>query len=73
VVPKKMENLLMAGRFMSCTHEAQASIRVMGLASAMGQAMDTVAALSVKERVTSRKLDVRLLQKELERTGVFLR
>jgi hypothetical protein len=29
LVPHKVENLLMAGRFVSCTHLAQASIRVM--------------------------------------------
>ena len=72
LVPKNVENLLMAGRFMSCTHEAQASIRVTGPASVMGQAIGTAAALSIKENVIPRKLSVRLLQRELERAGAFL-
>jgi hypothetical protein len=72
LIPKKVENLLMAGRFMSCTHDAQASIRVMGPASVMGQAIGTAAALSIKEGVTPRKLSVKLLQQELERAGAFL-
>jgi hypothetical protein len=72
LVPKKVENLLMAGRFVSCTHEAQASIRVTGPASVMGQAIGTAAALSIEERVIPRKLDVKLLRRELERAGVFL-
>jgi hypothetical protein len=72
LVPKKVDNLLMAGRFISCTHEAQASIRVMGPASVMGQAIGTAAAISIKENVLPSKLDVRLLQRELKSCGVFL-
>ena len=72
LIPKMMENLLMAGRFMSCTHDAQASIRVMGPACVMGQAVGTAAALSIKEGVTPRKLGVKLLQQELEAAGAFL-
>jgi len=62
----------MAGRFVSCTHEAQASIRVMGPASVMGQAIATAAVLSIKEGISPRKLNVKLLQKELKNAGVFL-
>jgi hypothetical protein len=72
LVPKKIENLLMAGRYVSCTHEAQASLRVMGPAAVMGHAVGTAAALSIKEKVSPRKLNVKLLQKELEKTGAFL-
>lgn len=72
LVPKKVENLLMAGRFISCTHMAQASIRVMGPASVMGQAIGTAAALSIKGEITPRKLNMKLLQRELKSAGVFL-
>jgi hypothetical protein len=72
LVPAKVENLLMAGRFISCTHLAQASIRVMGPASAMGEAIGTAAVLSIKEEVLPRKLDMKLLQRELASAGVFL-
>jgi hypothetical protein len=72
LLPLKVENLLMAGRCMSCTHDAQASVRVTGPASVMGQAIGTASALSIKERVTPRKLEIKLLQRELERAGVFL-
>ena len=72
LVPKKIENLLMAGRYVSCTHEAQASLRVMGPAAVMGHAVGTAAALSIKEKVSPRKLNIKLLQKELEKTGAFL-
>jgi hypothetical protein len=72
LVPVKVENLLMAGRFISCTHIAQAAIRVMGPACVMGQAIGTAAVLSIKEKVLPRKLDVKLLQRELASAGVFL-
>ena len=72
LVPKKVENLLMAGRFVSCNHEAQASARVMGPAVVMGQAIGTAAALSIKKGVSLRDLDVSLLQQELATAGAFL-
>jgi glycine/D-amino acid oxidase-like deaminating enzyme len=72
LVPQKVENLLMAGRFMSCTHEAQASVRVMGPAVVMGQAIGTAAALSIKKGVAPRDLNVDLLQQELVKAGAFL-
>jgi hypothetical protein len=62
----------MAGRFISCTHDAQASIRVMGPASVMGQAIGAAAAISIKENVLPSKLDVKILQRELKSCGVFL-
>jgi len=43
-VPKNVENLLVAGRCISTTHEAQAAIRVIPIVVAIGQA----AALSAK-------------------------
>jgi len=72
LIPRGAENLLMAGRFVSCTHEAQASARVMGPAVVMGQAIGTAAALSIQEGVSPRELDVRLLQAELRKAGAFL-
>jgi hypothetical protein len=72
LIPQTVENLLMAGRFVSCNHEAQASARVMGPAAAMGQAIGTAAALSIKSGVFPRDLDVSLLQQELVRAGAFL-
>jgi len=41
---KDLDNLFMAGRCMSATHEAQASLRVIGTALAMGQAAGLAAA-----------------------------
>lgn len=72
LLPQKIENLLMAGRFVSCTHEAQASARVMGPAVVMGQAIGTAAALSIKKKVSPRKLEVEVLKAELKKAAAFL-
>ena len=72
LIPKQVDNLLMAGRFISCTHEAQASVRVMGPAAVMGQAAGVAAARSIKEKLSPRMLDVVLLQGELRKAAAFL-
>lgn len=72
LVPKGVENLLVAGRCVSCTHEAQAAIRVIPICMAMGQAAGTAAALAVKLKVTPREMDVTPLQKTLRELGANL-
>jgi hypothetical protein len=44
----------------------------MGPAVVMGQAIGTAAALSIKEGVSPRDLDVSLVQQELVKMGAFL-
>jgi hypothetical protein len=72
LVPQGVENLLMAGRFISASHEAQASVRVMGPAVVMGHAAGTAAVLSIKEKVFPRKLNIGILRRELQAAGAFL-
>lgn len=72
LVPQNVEGMLMAGRFISCSHNAQASIRVSGPAAGMGHAVGVAAALAVRARVAPRKVDVAALQQELKKQGAFL-
>ncbi|MEN6439067.1 MAG: FAD-dependent oxidoreductase [Syntrophobacter sp.] len=72
LIPMRVQNLLMAGRFISASHEAQASIRVMGPAMVMGQAIGTAAALSIQRGVAPSVLKVAALQKALQADGAFL-
>ena len=65
IVPLKVENLLVAGRCISVTHEALGSTRVMMQCMSLGEAAGTAAALSIKEDVTPRKLDVQKLRKTM--------
>ncbi len=73
LVPLKVENLLVAGRCLSATHEALAAVRVMAPCMAMGEAAGRAAALSVKDEVTPRQLDVGKLRQELLAAGAYLR
>jgi glycine/D-amino acid oxidase-like deaminating enzyme len=72
LLPRGVENVIMAGRFMSGDHEALASFRVMGPAMVMGHAAGVAGVLSIAERASYRKLNVRLVQEELLRQGAFL-
>jgi len=72
LVPKKIDNLLVAGRCISTTHEANGSTRVMPICMALGQAAGTAAALAVKQNVGPRDVDVSILQKNLSEQGTRL-
>lgn len=51
-----VENLMFAGRNISASHIAFATVRVMGTCGVMGQAVGTAAALMTKYRMTARQL-----------------
>ncbi len=72
LTPLGIDNLLIAGRPISATHEAHSSVRIMPICIAIGQAAGTAAALSVKERTMPRKLDVPTLQSALREQGANL-
>jgi hypothetical protein len=72
LVPLKIENLLVAGRCISTTAMAQSATRLILTCMNMGQAAGTAAALCVKNNVTPRKLDAKLLRETLIKQGVPL-
>ena len=72
LVPADLEGVLVTGRCISTTHEAQGSTRVMGPGIATGQAAGTAAALSVHAGLPVRGIDVSALQGELERAGALI-
>ncbi len=71
IVPKKVDNLLVAGRCISVTHVALGSTRVMPQCGALGEAAGAAAALSLQARCTPRELDVRKLQEHLRSAGAI--
>ena len=73
LVPKGIEDLLVAGRCISTTHEALASTRLTPTVMTLGQAAGTAAALSLQRGVTPRALDPATLRERLIRDGVDLR
>lgn len=73
MVPKAVDNLLVAGRCVSVTHEALGSIRVMLTCMVMGEAAGAAAMLSLREEVPPRELPPDVLQAQLEAQEVILR
>ncbi len=72
LVPKGVDGLLVAGRCVSATSVAAASLRVMPPAMAMGEAAGTAAAMCVKTGVEPRAVDVSKLRSSLVAHGAFL-
>lgn len=72
LVPKAVDNLLVAGRAISGDHVAHAAYRVMPYCFATGQAAGTAAALCLREGVRPRDLHVPLLQGRLVEQGANL-
>jgi hypothetical protein len=70
--PKNVKNLLVAGRCLSASHEALASVRVMATCMAMGQAAGTAAAICLKRGVAQYSIDVKELQTVLKEQGALL-
>ncbi|MFA6568268.1 MAG: FAD-dependent oxidoreductase [Victivallales bacterium] len=67
IVPQKIDNLLVAGRCASCTHEALGSLRVMPQCGVMGQAAGVASVISLRDNVTPRKVNIKKLQAELKK------
>ena len=72
LIAKDLDNLLLAGRCMSCTHEASGCTRVTVQCMITGEASGTAAAMCAKQRVDIRKLDMQELKIQLKRQGVKL-
>ena len=70
---KDFENLLVAGRCISSTHEAHGSTRVSGTAMALGQAAGTAAAVACSEASALRRIAISRLQRRLLDQGVILK
>ncbi len=70
--PKDIENLLVVGRCISCTHEAQASLRVMPIITSIGEAGGCAAALSKARKESLHDVNIDVLKSELRAHGAFI-
>lgn len=73
LLPKGIEGLIVSGRCISATHEAQASLRVTPTVMAIGEASGCLAALSVKLNKKPREVDYRLVQQALLDQGQVIK
>lgn len=65
LLPKGVENLLLAGRNICGTHIAHSSFRVMPICLGTGEAAGTAAALSLQTGVPVKELDVSSIQQKI--------
>ncbi len=72
-LPMEVENLLVAGRCISTTHEAMSAIRVMAPCMAMGEAAGRAAKIAVRDGIPPSEINVAKLQEELLEKGAYLR
>jgi hypothetical protein len=72
LLPQKSENLLVAGRCFSATHDAHASVRSMAQCMAMGQAAGSAAAIAVAGNLAPRDVPVPELRDRLRALGAVL-
>jgi len=72
LIPRRLENLLVAGRCASTTHVAQASTRVIAQAMAMGEAAGVAAGLALASDRSLRSTPIAGIRTELEKRGAVL-
>ena len=69
LVPKEYDNLLVAGRCLSATHEAQAAVRIMPICACLGQAAGTAVSVAHHTGTTVHTVDIKAVQEILKANG----
>lgn len=69
-IPKKIDNLMLAGRNITGNHMAHSSFRVMPICANIGQSVGIAADMCAKRSIVPRMLDVNELQSELRLLGI---
>lgn len=72
LLPKGLDNLIVAGRPISATHEAMSSTRVIPIQMGQAEAAGVAAAMSAQSGVSVKNLDVSALQRRLIAGGMEL-
>ncbi|WP_411679042.1 FAD-dependent oxidoreductase [Clostridium thailandense] len=72
MVPVKIENLLVAGRSFSSTHEANDWSNLIPHCSTLGQAAGVAAAVSLEDNTNVRQVDIKKVQRILKNQNVYL-
>jgi hypothetical protein len=72
LMPRRLENLLVAGRCASTAHVAQASTRVIAQALAMGEAAGVAVGLALDSGRSLRSVPIGAIQAELRKRGALL-
>lgn len=71
LIPKKIKNLLFAGRCISADSKAFASVRGMPQCMLMGQSVALVADMALQEEIPVQKVDVKTVSLKMKELGVW--
>lgn len=69
LLPKEYDNLLVAGRCVSATHQAHSAIRILPICACMGEAAGTAIALAKKTTNNTHDIDYNQLRENLKNKG----
>ena len=72
LLPKEFDNLLVGGRCISATHEAQASIRIMPICATTGEAAGTAIGVAYNTGTNTHTVDVKAVQAKLRENGAAI-
>jgi hypothetical protein len=72
LLPRGIDNLLVAGRAISCDRAMHGSVRVMPAAFATGEAAGVAASMAAAARLGTRAIDTRKLRARLVAQGAFI-
>lgn len=72
LTPRDLDNVMVAGRAVSATHEALGAIRVMPPCFAMGEAAGVASALAQRAGQAPRDVDIAAVQAQLKAQGAYI-
>ncbi len=69
LLPKEYDNMLVAGRCLSATHEAHAAVRIIAICACLGEAAGTAIALAKNSTGNTHTIDIKKLRQNLSDKG----
>ena len=69
LLPKEYDNLLVAGRCLSATHEAHSAVRILPICACLGEAAGTAIAFAKETCTDTHSIDVKALRERLAKKG----
>jgi hypothetical protein len=72
LLPKEYENMLVAGRCLSATHEAHSAVRILPICACLGEAAGTAIALAKHTTNNTHNIDIKQLRENLKNKGAAI-
>lgn len=72
LLPKEYDNMLVAGRCLSATHEANSAVRIMPTCACLGEAAGIAISVAKNTHTNTHTLDVKILRDKLREVGAAI-